>query len=124
MPSIISLPLSPESGPRLASSRPVTRADCIDGERPCPWAGECRYGLVDAAESCALDIADGGARTLEQVAQLIGRSRARVDQIEEKALRKLRRRLAMAEKRFERSMREVKRALARVDEIEARTEPR
>src|SRR3990167_1866788 len=84
--------------------RPRTRGDCIDGPRPCPYA-LCKYHLgyeilksgalfqrfADSAlgvgaESCALDVADRGGTTLEEVAQLCGVTRERIRQIEEKAL--------------------------------------
>ncbi|MBT8430112.1 MAG: DNA-binding protein [Gammaproteobacteria bacterium] len=88
--------------------RPRTRADCIDGPRPCPWAG-CRYHLAvdvrpstgglclhfgpddwdQSADTCALDVADRGPQTLEDVASLFNLTRERVRQIEFRALRRL-----------------------------------
>lgn len=87
--------------------RPQTRADCIDGPRPCPWVG-CRYHLalevtfagsikwnfpdVDVSEmkhSCALDMAEAGPATDDMLATLMNVTRARVQQIEYKALAKL-----------------------------------
>jgi hypothetical protein len=87
--------------------RPQTRADCASGPRPCPWV-TCRQHLYldvrndgvvkvnfpsgpDAMlATCALDLADDGPRTLDQVSVLMGMSRERVRQIEEQALVKLR----------------------------------
>ena len=90
--------------------RPRTRADCVDGPRPCPWAG-CRHHLgidvmgagglrltfperddpTDLEHSCSLDVADDGViTTLEDVAILMNMSRERARQIEEAALDKLR----------------------------------
>ena len=87
---------------------PQTRGDCVDGPRPCQWIN-CRYSLVgekgtaergkayhfntgdhdaplDAlAETCALDVADKGTHTLDEVAALLGVSRQRVQQISERA---------------------------------------
>jgi hypothetical protein len=87
--------------------RPVTRGDCVDGERPCPYSG-CRHHLMldvneqtggiranngleveELQETCALDVADRGGATLEEVAQLMKVSRERVRQIELSGLRKL-----------------------------------
>jgi len=82
---------------------PVVRGDCLPGGasyvRPCPFA--CRYRLdvqpqknarrkSDAFdESCALDVADNGPLTLEQVGALMHVTRERVRQIEVDALQKL-----------------------------------
>lgn len=76
-------------------NRPVTRGDCEAGERPCPWSS-CRYHLGDAAaDSCALDVADRGERTHEQIASLLGVTRQRVQQLEVQALAKVARRLEL-----------------------------
>ena len=81
--------------------------------KPCPWI-QCRYHLLhehrshrkqvgrrpinygtltksDMAQSCALDVADDGPHTLEFVGDLLGVSRERIRQIEEMALKKLKR---------------------------------
>lgn len=97
-----------------ATERPKTRADCVGGHRPCPWVG-CKYNNyldekksgstsgraivfnfpnlepdeVPPERSCALDIADRGGSTLEDVALLTNLTRERVRQIQDKALRKL-----------------------------------
>lgn len=97
--------------------RPKTRADCVDGERPCPFAS-CKYHLAvdvnsedtdegrprsikinfpdldvaDMSATCALDIADEGGATLEQVAEVINVTRERVRQIENIALRRVQKR--------------------------------
>lgn len=95
--------------------RPRTRGDCINGPRPCPWYG-CRYhlgldvtrsGRVIAAdldemtETCALDVADRGGITLDEVGALlvaqdgaIGVTKERVRQIERLGLAGLRRGVA------------------------------
>lgn len=95
----------PDDEPLLAN-RPRTRADCVDGERPCPWVG-CRYHLwadvmpsgslkiahdvdpLDLAESCALDVCAQGSHTREQVADRLNLTRERLRQIEEAAIAKL-----------------------------------
>lgn len=66
---------------------PKTRAECVNGPRPCP-KGTCRYHL-DVAPSCALDVADEGPQTLREVAVFFGLTRERVRQIERVALVKL-----------------------------------
>lgn len=94
--------------------RPRTRADCRDGERPCPWCS-CRWHLalevtpegrvvlphgdIDLermSETCALDVAERGGATLEEVGQLLGLTRERIRQLEAQALGKLRNELEAA----------------------------
>lgn len=87
---------------------PRTRAECEDGPRPCPWM-RCRYHLwleirksgslkfmhmkpalalarntefpEGLPPSCALDEAEKGAMTLRQVAERVGLTNQRVEQI-------------------------------------------
>jgi hypothetical protein len=88
--------------------RPRTRGDCIDGPRPCPWIS-CRHHLyLDVSRrtgsiklnfpdlepwqlehSCALDVADDGGSTLEDVGALMNVTRERVRQLEIDALHRL-----------------------------------
>jgi hypothetical protein len=87
--------------------RPVTRGDCVDVERPCPYVS-CRHHLLlevneqtggiranhgleveELEESCSLDVADAGVAPLATVARLMGVSQPRIQQIEESGLRKL-----------------------------------
>lgn len=79
----------------------VKRSDCIGGQRPCRYT-RCRYHLwIDApssrieemGETCALDVADRGRSSLDEIGQLMGLTRERIRQIEVVALRKLRKRL-------------------------------
>jgi hypothetical protein len=90
------------------SQMPRTRGECRDGKRPCPCVG-CKYHLyLDVNErtgtiklnfpdlevwempiSCALDVADSGGATLENVGAIMNITRERVRQIEVKALAKL-----------------------------------
>ena len=87
--------------------RPRTRGECADVVRPCPFVS-CRHnhavdvnasgGIVErgpAAESCALDVADAGPHTLEEVGEILGIVRERVRQIEERAVARLGRREEM-----------------------------
>jgi Sigma-70, region 4 len=75
---------------------PKTRGDCLAGgsneARPCRWVS-CKWYLPrmswDAKVTCALDVADLGGSTLEEVGGFLGITRERVRQIEERTLRKL-----------------------------------
>lgn len=93
-----------------AQFRPKTRGDCEDVVRPCPWVS-CKHnnflhvrsegeaivlnfpnlepGDIPPERSCALDVADHGGATLEDVAFVANITRERVRQVQEKALRKL-----------------------------------
>ena len=88
--------------------RPVTRADCGAGERPCPFVS-CKHHLYldvsartgaiklnfpdlevwEMAETCALDVADRGGTTLEEVGAIMNLTRERIRQVEVKGLAKL-----------------------------------
>jgi len=88
--------------------KPRTRAECADGARPCPFVS-CKHHLfVDVSaktgaiklnfpdldvwemnESCALDVADRGGTTLEDVGAIMNLTRERIRQVEVKALAKL-----------------------------------
>ena len=92
-------------------SRPRFRADCKSVPRPCPWVS-CRYNLyldvstdtgalsitwkgkepweVPADSSCALDVAERGPMLLEEIGDVLNRTRERVRQNEKRALAKLR----------------------------------
>lgn len=101
-------------GPPVASDhdagRPKTEGECATSDRPCPWIS-CRYHLAlaidrrtgaikivfpgveleDMKETCALDIADRGSNTLEEVGAALNVTRERTRQIEADAIRKLER---------------------------------
>jgi hypothetical protein len=87
-----------------------TRPECQDTSRPCPFVS-CRYHLYmdvneekrngaikinfpdldvcDMSESCVLDLAEAGPRTLDEVGEFMNLTRERVRQIEEECLSKL-----------------------------------
>ncbi|HEY1553614.1 MAG TPA: sigma factor-like helix-turn-helix DNA-binding protein [Kofleriaceae bacterium] len=85
--------------------RPRTRAECKDEPRPCPWVA-CKHHLYldinprtgsiklnfpelepwELAHTCALDLADEGARTLEEIGELTNLTRERVRQVEVRGL--------------------------------------
>jgi hypothetical protein len=86
--------------------RPNTRADCINGARPCPWLG-CRHHLwndehdgvearvmalpVVGAHSCTLDVVDEGLDlTPTEIGRMIQRRPEEVSANLESALVKLR----------------------------------
>ena len=88
--------------------RPRTRAECAEGMRPCPFVS-CKHHLFldvssrtgaiklnfpdlevwEMSETCALDIADRGGTTLEEVGAIMNLTRERIRQVEVKALAKL-----------------------------------
>lgn len=88
--------------------KPRVRSECLDGPRPCPFVS-CKYHLYvdvssrtgaiklnfpdlevwDLGESCALDVADRGGTTLEDVGAIMNLTRERIRQVEVKALAKL-----------------------------------
>jgi len=92
----------------LEAERPKTRSECAEGPRPCPHVS-CRHHLYldvsprtgaiklnfpdlevwEMAISCALDVADGGATTLEDVGAILNLTRERIRQLELKALSRL-----------------------------------
>lgn len=89
---------------------PTTRGECAGGSRPCPHI-RCRYHLIldrsaakgvpsleDLTETCALDVADQGEHSLEDIGEILGLTRERVRQIEEKAQDKLKRLLLRLER--------------------------
>lgn len=88
--------------------KPRTRSECVEGLRPCPFVS-CKHHLfIDVSartgaiklnfpdleawemnESCALDVADRGGTTLEDVGAIMNLTRERIRQVEVKALAKL-----------------------------------
>jgi len=88
--------------------KPSAREECVDGPRPCPYVS-CKHHLFidvsprtgaiklnfpdlevwELGESCALDVADRGGTTLEDVGAIMNLTRERIRQVEVKALAKL-----------------------------------
>src|SRR5262249_30552820 len=88
--------------------RPSTREECACAERPCPFVS-CKYHLYldvnpqtgsikvnfphleiwEMPETCALDIADRGGTTLEEVGDIVNFTRERIRQVEALGLSKL-----------------------------------
>lgn len=95
--------------PILDYDRPQTREACVNGPRPClfvackhhlyldvnPDTGSIKLNFPDKevwelAETCALDVAQRGGVTLEEVGELLNLTRERVRQVEVAGLAKLR----------------------------------
>ena len=89
--------------------RPKTRADCINGIRPCPFV-RCRYHLYldvtpnnsikvnfpnvnvwEMSETCTLDVADSGGVGLREVAKIMNISSERTRQVEVAVIKKIKR---------------------------------
>ncbi len=89
--------------------RPKTRADCVNGPRPClfvsckhnlyldvnPETGSIKLNFPDKEiwelkETCALDVAEKGGITLEEVGEIMNLTRERIRQVETRGLMKLR----------------------------------
>lgn len=89
--------------------RPVDRRECATGMRPCPYVS-CKHHLYldvnpdtgsiklnfpdlevwEMVDTCALDVADRGGITLEEVGEILNLTRERIRQVEVKGLQKLR----------------------------------
>jgi len=88
--------------------RPRNRAECVNGPRPClfvsckhhlyldvnPETGSVKLNFPDKEvweleESCALDIAERGGITLEEVGEILNLTRERIRQLEVDALTKM-----------------------------------
>lgn len=92
----------------LGGDRPSSRDTCAKGPRPCPWVS-CKFHLYldvnpdtgsiklnfpdlevwEMAETCALDVADRGGITLEEVGEILNLTRERIRQVEVHGLGKL-----------------------------------
>ena len=88
--------------------KPTSRSECKDMERPCPFVS-CKYHLYidvhpvrgsiklnfpdieiwEMTETCALDVADRGGITLEEVGEIMNLTRERVRQVETAGLARL-----------------------------------
>lgn len=89
-------------------TRPATRSDCAEAQRPCPHVA-CRHHLYldvnpdtgtiklnfpdlevwELTDTCALDVAERGATSLDDISLLLNVTRERVRQIETQAMLKL-----------------------------------
>lgn len=94
--------------PETDHERPVTRAECLAMERPCPHVS-CKHHLYldinpetgsiklnfpdvevwEMEETCALDVAERGGITLEEVGEIMNLTRERIRQLEMSGLQKL-----------------------------------
>jgi len=93
----------------VEATRPRSRADCANGPRPCmfisckhhlyldvnPTTGSIKLNFPDREiweleETCALDVADRGGITLEEVGSIMNLTRERIRQVETRGLLKLR----------------------------------
>lgn len=93
----------------VEARRPRSRADCAQGPRPCmfiackhhlyldvnPSTGSIKLNFPDKEvweleETCALDVADRGGITLEEVGSIMNLTRERIRQVETRGLARLR----------------------------------
>jgi hypothetical protein len=92
----------------VGAQKPKTRAECVGIDRPCPFVS-CKHHLYldvsartgaiklnfpdlevwEMNETCALDIADRGGTTLEEVGAIMNLTRERIRQVEVKGLARL-----------------------------------
>ena len=95
--------------PPVDLARPQTRGDCGAETRPCPWVS-CKHHLYldinpetgsiklnfpdrepwELEHSCALDIAESGGKTLDEIGEITNLTRERIRQVEAGGLLKLR----------------------------------
>lgn len=95
--------------PPVDIPRPKTRMECKGEARPCPWVA-CKHHLYldvnpdtgsikinfpdlepwELGTTCALDVADRGGITLEEVGEIMNLTRERIRQVEVRGLVKLR----------------------------------
>ena len=107
--TLADLALGTEMYPPVDLDRPKTRAACGDEPRPCPWVS-CKHHLYldvnpetgsikinypdrepwELEHSCALDIADTGSKTLDEIGEITNLTRERIRQVEMRGLIKLR----------------------------------
>ncbi len=93
----------------VEANRPRSRADCANAARPCmfvsckhhlyldvnPATGSIKLNFPDKEvweldDTCALDVADRGGITLEEVGSIMNLTRERIRQVETRGLLKLR----------------------------------
>ncbi len=96
------------AGEPVIAERPYRRDDCRDAPRPCPWVA-CKHHLYldinpesgaikinfpdlepwELEHTCALDVAEAGGITLEEVGQIMNLTRERIRQVEVRGLLKM-----------------------------------
>ena len=94
--------------PPVDIPRPTSREQCRGEARPCPWVA-CKHHLYldvnpetgsikinfpdlepwEIGETCALDVAERGGITLEEVGEIMNLTRERIRQVEVRGLLKL-----------------------------------
>jgi len=94
--------------PPVDIPRPTKRAECMEEMRPCPWVA-CKHHLYldinpetgsikinfpdlepwELKHTCALDVAERGGITLEEVGEIMNLTRERIRQVEVRGLLKL-----------------------------------
>ncbi len=94
--------------PPVDIPRPTTREECRGEARPCPWVA-CKHHLYldinpetgsikinfpdlepwELQHTCALDVAERGGITLEEVGEIMNLTRERIRQVEVRGLLKL-----------------------------------
>jgi hypothetical protein len=94
--------------PPVDIERPTTRSECREEMRPCPWVA-CKHHLYldinpetgsikinfpdlepwELQHTCALDVAERGGITLEEVGEIMNLTRERIRQVEVRGLLKL-----------------------------------
>jgi hypothetical protein len=94
--------------PPVDIPRPTTRSECREEMRPCPWVA-CKHHLYldinpetgsikinfpdlepwELQHTCALDVAERGGITLEEVGEIMNLTRERIRQVEVRGLLKL-----------------------------------
>jgi hypothetical protein len=94
--------------PPVDIPRPTSRAECQEEMRPCPWVA-CKHHLYldinpetgsikinfpelepwELKHTCALDVAERGGITLEEVGEIMNLTRERIRQVEVRGLLKL-----------------------------------
>jgi len=94
--------------PPVDIPRPSTREECREEMRPCPWVA-CKHHLYldinpetgsikinfpdlepwEMKNTCALDVAERGGITLEEVGEIMNLTRERIRQVEVRGLLKL-----------------------------------
>jgi hypothetical protein len=107
--TLADLAVGTEMYPPVELERPKTRADCGAEARPCPWVA-CKHHLYldinpetgsiklnypdrepwELEHSCALDVADAGGKTLDEIGEITNLTRERIRQVEMRGLIKLR----------------------------------